>query len=319
MLVTEKRGELLLLTTEGKATGISGVPEVAYGGQGGLGDVALHPDFEANSLVYLSYAEAGSAGYGAVVARAALQLHDSGGTLGGLEVIWRQEPKVSGRGHYGHRIVFGPAGFLWISSGDRQKFSPAQDMQGNLGKILRLEDDGRVPEDNPFAGEGGVSGQIWSLGHRNPLGMAFDPEGRLWVTEMGPSGGDELNLITRGANYGYPIVSEGNHYGGREIPDHSTRPEFQAPALAWTPVISPGNLIFYAGDMFPQWRGMALIAGLSAKAVVRVAVDGERAVEAGRLPMGSRIRDVAQGPNGALWLLEDGAKGSQGRLLRLTP
>ena len=192
-------------------------------------------------------------------------------------------------------------------------------MQVNLGKILRLEDDGRVPEDNPFAGEAGVSGQIWSLGHRNPLGMAFDPEGRLWVAEMGPRGGDELNLIIRGANYGYPIVSEGNHYGGREIPDHATRPEFQAPALAWTPVIAPGNLIFYTGDLFPQWRGMALIAGLSAKAVVRVAFDGERAVEVGRLPMRARIRDVAQGPNGALWLLEDGAKGSQGRLLRLTP
>src|SRR5690606_13384188 len=175
---------------------------------------------------------------GAAVARAKLQLDaDGSGRLVDAQVIWRQTPKVSGNGHYGHRLLFGADGKLWISSSERQKFDPAQDMKTNLGKILRLNDDGSVPPDNPFIDQGGVTAQIWSLGHRNVLGMAFDAQGRLWEVEMGPKGGDELDLVRRGANYGYPIVSEGNHYDGTPIPDHATRPEFTAPALAWTPVI----------------------------------------------------------------------------------
>jgi glucose/arabinose dehydrogenase len=279
--------------------------------------VVLHPEFEGNGLVYLSYAEAGAGGYGAAVARARLELHEAGGSLEALEVIWRQTPKVRGRGHYGHRIAFGPDGYLWISSGERQKFDPAQDMSSNLGKILRLGDDGSIPDDNPFADRGGVTAQIWSSGHRNPLGLAFDHTGRLWNVEMGPRGGDELNLVERGANYGYPIVSNGDHYSGREIPDHDTRPDFNKPAISWTPAISPASLIFYSGDEFPQWRGSALIAGLSSRGLVRVEFDDNLAREAGRIPLGARIREVEQGPDGALWLLEDAKHDSQGRLLRL--
>ena len=231
-------------------------------------------------------------------------------------MIWRQTPKVDGRGHYGHRIAFGPDGFLYISSGERQKFTPAQDMQPNLGKIVRLNDDGSVPADNPFADRGGVTAQIWSLGHRNPLGLAFDAQGRLWNVEMGPQGGDELNLVQRGANYGYPIVSNGNHYGGADIPDHDTRPDLAAPAVFWNPVISPSSLLFYSGSEFPDWQGDAFIGGLSSTSIVRIELGaGGTAREAARYRMPQRMRAVEQGPDGAIWALEDGRGG---RLLRLT-
>lgn len=323
LLVTEKQGQLKLVDVESGAIGdITGVPEVAYGGQGGFGDVLLHPGYADNGMVYLSYAEAGEGDIrGAAVARAKLALDDKGGgTLSGLEVIWRQVPKVSGQGHYGHRMLFGADGKLWISSSERQKFDPAQDMASNLGKIVRLEDDGSVPADNPFADQGGVAAQVWSLGHRNVLGFAFDAQGRLWNDEMGPKGGDELNLVERGANYGYPIVSNGDHYDGRDIPDHDTRPEFSAPKLTWTPVISPSSLVIYSGSVFPDWQGDAFIGGLSSQALVRVEFDGDEAREAERFDMGARIRAVEQGPEGGLWLLEDGGQdGSLGRLLKLVP
>jgi aldose sugar dehydrogenase len=239
------------------------------------------------------------------------------GRLVDLTVIWRQVPKVTGDGHFAHRLAFGPDGYLWISSGDRQKLQPAQDLQSTLGKIVRLRDDGTVPEDNPFGDQGGVAAEIWSLGHRNPLGMAFDADGRLWAHEMGPRGGDELNLIRRGANYGWPEVSDGRHYSGRAIPDHRGRSEFTAPVVTWTPVISPAGFVIYRGDMFPHWRGSGFIGGLSAQALIRIAFDGESAREAERFDLGSRIRAVAEGPDGALWLLEDGRRGGDGRLLRL--
>jgi glucose/arabinose dehydrogenase len=318
LLVTEKGGALKLLASGGTAADITGVPEVDHGGQGGLGDVVLHPDFADNGLVYLSYAEAGDGDTrGAAVARARLEFDESGGgALSGLEVIWRQVPKVTGRGHFGHRIAFGPDGHLWISSGERQKFDPAQDMQANLGKIIRLDDDGSVPADNPFAGQGGVAAQVWSLGHRNPLGLAFDAQGQLWEHEMGPAGGDEFNRIERGGDYGYPTVSNGDHYDGRPIPDHDTQPRFKAPEITWTPVISPAGLVIYDGARFPEWRGDALIGGLSSQALVRVDLDGERPREAERFDMDNRIREVEQGPDGDVWLLEDG---EGGRLLRLSP
>jgi glucose/arabinose dehydrogenase len=321
LLVTEKPGKLKLFDLDRRAGAeISGVPEVAYGGQGGLGDVVLHPRFEANDLVYLSYAEAGPGGAGAAVARARLVLDPAGGgRLEALEVVWRQEPKVSGQGHYGHRIAFDRDGMLWITSGERQKFDPAQDLQSTLGKIIRLNDDGSVPPGNPFADQGGVSAQIWSLGHRNPLGIVFDAEGRLWVHEMGPRGGDELNLIEKGVNYGYPIVSDGDHYSGLPIPDHHTRPEFRAPVISWTPVISPSGFIIYTGKRFPGWQGSGLMGGLSSRSLVRVTFDGEQAREAERFDMGTRIREVEQGPEGLVWLLEDERYGMGGRLLRLTP
>jgi len=188
-----------------------------------------------------------------------------------------------------------------------------------VGKVLRLNPDGSVPADNPFADRGGVTAQIWSLGHRNPLGLAFDGEGRLWEIEMGPAGGDELNLVQRGANYGYPIVSNGDHYDGRPIPDHDARPEFAAPKVWWTPVISPGDMIVYSGALFPQWRGDILVAGLSSEALVRVDLEGDTAREAERWGMGQRIREVEQGPDGSVYLLEDSDEGSGGRLLRLSP
>jgi glucose/arabinose dehydrogenase len=188
-------------------------------------------------------------------------------------------------------------------------------MAQNLGKILRLNDDGSVPADNPFADRGGVTAQVWSLGHRNPLGIAFDAQGRLWSTEMGPAGGDELNLIERGKNYGWPIVSNGNDYGGGDIPDHDTAPQYAPPRLSWDPVIAPAGLVIYSGPVFPDWQGHALIPGLRSEALVRVSIDAQgRAREVARYAMGERIRAVAQGPAGDVWLLEDG-KG--GRLLRL--
>lgn len=321
-LVTEQRGALRLWSADGGAViDVAGVPPVDYGGQGGLGDVVLHPDFANNHLVYLSYVEAGEGGTrGAAVGRGRLVVANGAARIEGFEVIWRQQPKLSGRGHYGHRLVFSPDGrHLFITSGERQEFTPAQDMSGNLGKILRLNPDGTVPADNPYAGRGGVTAQIWSLGHRNPLGIAFDGDGRLWAIEMGPAGGDELNLIRPGANYGYPTVSDGDHYDGRPIPDHRTRREFAAPALVWTPVISPGDMILYSGSLFPQWRGDLLVAGLSSEALVRVDLEGENAREAERWAMGQRIREVEQHPDGSVYLLEDTHEGEGGRLLRLTP
>jgi aldose sugar dehydrogenase len=322
-LVTEKRGALKIVALDGsgKTANVGGVPAVAYGGQGGLGDVVLHPAFADNGLLYLSFAEAGSRGLaGAAVARAKLALDSAGGgALENVAVIWRQAPKVSGQGHYGHRIAFAPDGHLYVSSGDRQKFGPAQDMNASLGKIVRLNADGSVPPDNPFAdraaaGSGPIT-EIWSLGHRNPLGLAFDAQGRLWNVEMGPRGGDELNHVERGANYGWPVVSNGDHYDGRTIPDHPAHPEFRAPAAFWNPVISPSSLMFYSGSEFPRWQGNAFIGGLSSRSLVRLEIDGSSAREAQRFAMRARIRQVKQGPDGAIWVLEDGRGG---QILRLT-
>jgi glucose/arabinose dehydrogenase len=318
LLVTEKGGTLRLFNPATGQTGtVSGVPAVAYGGQGGLGDVILHPQYASNRLVYLSHIERSGALYGAVVVRARFTPDATGGGhLDNVQRIWAQVPKVSGQGHFSHRLAFDAAGKLWITSGDRQKFDPAQDMSTNLGKILRLNDDGGIPADNPFAAQGGVAAQVWSLGHRNPLGIAFDAAGRLWSHEMGPMGGDELNLVLRGRNYGWPLVSNGNHYDGTPIPGHATRPDLEAPRAWWTPVIAPAGMIIYSGTLFPGFRGHAFIGGLSSQALVRVRFDGTGAAEHRRYPMGRRIREVEQGPDGAIWLLEDGANA---RLLKLTP
>ena len=318
ILLTEMRGSLKLLDSKGAFLGdVKGVPDVAFGGQGGLGDIALHPAFEQNQLVYLSYAEAGPGNTsGAAVAKAKLHINQNGSQMTGLEVIWRQYPKVTGKGHFGHRLVFGPEGYLWISSGERQKFDPSQDMESNLGKMVRLNSDGSKPADNPFSG-GLVQSQIWSIGHRNPLGVAFDDRDNLWVVEMGPKGGDELNLVNRKSNFGYPIVSNGDHYSGADIPDHDTRPEFDAPKITWTPVISPSSMLFYTGKEFPNWRGSLFIGGLSSRALIRVTLSDGEAREAERFGMNKRIRDVEQGPDGAIWLLEDGRRGS-GQLMKLT-
>lgn len=321
LLVTEKPGNLLLVTAEGSKSMVSGVPEVAYGGQGGLGDVVLAPDFAETNRVYISYAEAGDGGRGAAVARATLVRDGGSPSLQNLEVIWRQTPKVSGGGHYSHRIAFSPDGeHMFITSGERQKQTPAQEMDVSLGKIIRLEPDGTVPGDNPFQDEGELAHTFWSIGHRNMLGIAFDGEGRLWAHEMGPRGGDEINLIEPGENYGWPEVSWGRNYSGSDIPDHPTQPGFQAPEAYWNPVISPAGLVIYSGDLFSEWQGDAIIGGLSSRAIIHVELgeqpDGTMAAEEQRFPMNARIREVEQGPDGAIWALEDR---SGGRLLRIVP
>jgi glucose/arabinose dehydrogenase len=220
------------------------------------------------------------------------------------------------RGHYSHRIAFSPDGkHLFVASGDRQKMQPAQDLRANLGKVVRLLPDGTPAPGNPFAAKGGVSAEIWSFGHRNVLGLRFDLEGRLWDLEHGPAGGDELNLVKPGTNYGWPLVSNGNHYSGKAIPRHASRPDLAAPAISWNPVIAPGDFLFYSGKLWPEWKGQALIAGLGSGGLVRVRIDGERAVEVARYPLGNRFREVVEAEDGSLYVLEDGPGG---RLFRLT-
>lgn len=317
LLITERSGKLKIFNPANRSTQtIQGIPQVAYGGQGGLGDIALHPDFAKNQWVYLSYAEQGQGGYGAVVVRGKLDLTKSTPQLTQIKKIWTQVPKFSsGQGHYGHRIIFGSDNKLWISSGERQQFNPAQDMNSNAGKIIRLNDDGSIPSDNPFMNQGEIAKQVWSLGHRNPLGLAFDPQGQLWVIEMGPKGGDELNKVIKGKNYGYPIVSNGDHYDGKPIPDHSTRPEFEAPALDWTPVISPSDLLFYTGNSFPQWKNKAIATGLSSQAMIVIDTTQNPAKEIQRLDMKERIRGAIQAKDGSLWVIEDSPKA---KLLKMT-
>ena len=317
LLVTEKSGTLLLVSADGSSkVAVSGVPEVAYGGQGGLGDVILHPDYATNSLIYLSYAEKGKSGHkGAAVAVARFH-HDPGApALKNLRVIWRQEPKTTGSGHYSHRLAFSPDKMLFISSGERQKQKPAQDLNQNLGKIIRLNPDGSVPSDNPFQDSGELAKTFWSIGHRNILGIAFAQDGRLWTHEMGPRHGDEFNLIVPGDNYGWPLVSWGNQYSGKDIPDHDTRPDLNAPEVYWVPTVAPSGLIIYDGDLFTEWQGDAFIGGLASKSLLRIRIDGDNAEEVERFSMGKRIREVEQGPEGAIWILEDK---SGGRLLKLS-
>ena len=307
LLITEKSGQLILFNPrDQKKTFIKNLPKVAYGGQGGFGDIVLHPKFAQNHQIYLSYAEAGQGGYGAVVIRADLNLDQAQPQLDNITTIWKQVPKVRGQGHYAHRVLFDGSGKLWISSGERQKFDPAQDLTSNLGKIIRINDDGSVIVDNPFQSQGEVAKQVWSFGHRNPLGMAFDEQGQLWVVEMGPKGGDELNLIQKAKNYGYPIVSNGDPYSGLNIPDHVTRPEFEAPKLDWTPVISPSSLIFYTGQMFPKWRDKAIIGGLSSEALIIVDITAQPVKEIQRIDMKERIRGLQQAKDGSIWVIEDG-------------
>lgn len=319
LLITQKSGELLLRDQRsGNTITVSGTPRVVDAGQGGFGDVVVGPSFEQDRMIYLSWAERGDGGNtGAVIGRARLVSDATSASLDGLTVIWRQDPKVSGQGHFSHRMAFSPDGkYLFVSSGDRQKFDPAQDLSSGLGKILRLNLDGTPAAGNPFADRGGVSAQIWSYGHRNPLGIAFDADGNLWSSEMGPQGGDEINLILEGRNYGWPRVSNGSHYGGADIPDHAPGDGYEAPKVWWNPSISPSSLMIYSGDVFPQWKGDAFVGALSGQALIRVDLNGTDATKGDQWDMGKRIRDVAQAPDGTIWLIEDG---SNGRLLQIVP
>jgi len=334
-LVAEQGGTLWLLNNRGaKIARIGNVPVVTERGQGGLGDIIVDPDFADNGTVYISYVGRDADNdklSGAVVERATLSLTANGGTLSDRSVIWQQYPKVTGNGHYGHRMAIAPDGHLFITSGERQKFTPAQNMDMNLGKVVRINTDGSIPEDNPFFAQGGVTQEIWSLGHRNPLGIDFDADGQLWVHEMGPKHGDELNLIVRSENYGYPTVSNGDHYSGKEIPNHTDFPIFENPATYWVPAISPAGFVIYDGTLMEDFTGDGFIGGLSSQALVRVVFDKDKisgvsdsvsksdrrttiATEAERFEWGKRIREVEQGPDGALYVLED----NEGRLLKLT-
>jgi glucose/arabinose dehydrogenase len=317
LLLTEKPGKVFLVTRNGRKTPVSNVPAVAAGGQNGLLDVAVSPNHASDGKIYLTYVEPAQGGSRLALARATLATAPNKASLDDFEVIWRQTPGGGG-GQPGGIIAFDPAGeHLFLTVGDRMRPVTAQDPNQARGKLLRLNLDGSTPADNPHAKAGGVLAETWTTGHRNPYGLAFAPDGGLWLHEMGPRGGDELNLIEPDRNYGWPIVSNGDNYSGTRIPDHATRPEFTPPAVYWTPVIAPAGLAFYDGSLFPEWRGSAFIGGLAASALVRIAFDGKGgADEAERWDMEARIRDVAVGPDGALWIIEDD---SPGRLLRLTP
>ena len=324
LFVTERKGALRFYDMAGKQKGtVSGTPTVDYGGQGGLGDIAFLPS-EAkstigNRTIYLSWAEAGEGDTrGAVVGRGMLACAaDNSCRIDGLKVIWRQQPKVTGRGHYSHRIAVSPDGnYLFVSSGERQKGDPAQDTSNNLGSIVRLNLDGTPAADNAFSGQAGKAQDIWSYGHRNTLGLTFDASGQLWNLEHGPAGGDEINRVEKGRNYGWPLVSGGDNYDGSPIPRNETRPDLTQPAIMWNPVIAPGDFLIYQGAMFPGLRGQAIIGAMKPTAVVRVAFEGNKAREVARHPMDRRIREVVEAPDGAILLLEDK---SDARLWRLTP
>lgn len=317
MLVTEKPGRMFLVSQDGRKSEVGNVPAVAASGQNGLLDIAVAPDFVTTSHVYFTYVEPADDGSRLALSGARLSVTNSHVTLDDRSVIWRQTPDGGG-GQPGGIIAFDPQGtHLFLAVGDRMQSTSAQDPGQARGKVLRLNLDGTTPSDNPDAPAGGVRAETWTTGHRNPYGLVFAPDGRLWLHEMGPRGGDELNLLEPGKNYGWPIVSNGDNYSGTPIPRHATRPEFTAPLLYWTPVIAPAGLAFYDGNLFPQWQGSALIGGLRAQALVRVAFrpDGQPD-EVDRWNMGARIRDVAVAPDGAIWVIEDS---DPGRLLRLTP
>ena len=319
LLVTEKAGRLKLRAVNGEVSDVAGVPPVAQGGQGGLLDVALAPDFATSHAIYLSYAEAGEGDSSELVLARGVLDASASPSLQGLKVIWRSG-SVGPGGQLGAVIAFSPDGkYLFLSSGERQRFTPAQDPDQALGRILRLTLDGKAAPGNPQFAAGGVRAMTWTSGHRNPYGLAFAPDGRLWEEEMGPKGGDELNLLEPGRNYGWPIVSNGDNYSGQPIPDHPSRPDLAAPALWWNPSISPAGMIYYSGNLFPQLKGSLLIGAMSTPGLMRVTVNGATVKPAAFWDMGARIRDLAQAADGSIWVLEDGTRGSNGRLLRLTP
>ena len=319
-LVTEKAGEMILFDPKnGTKIPVAGIPQSDSAGQGALMDVVLSPTFAKDKAVYFSFSEARDGVKGVALAKGVFNQASDGNTkLDNVQVIFRASPYVDGNGHYSGRIAFSPDGkYLFFTNGERQKFDPAQDPKSTLGKVLRLNLDGTPAAGNPLAAKG-FNPAIWSYGHRNLLGIAFDADGRLWEQEMGPQGGDEVNLIKPGLNYGWPLASNGSHYDGRDIPDHKAGDGYEAPKVWWNPSISPGGLLYYTGTAFPMWKGSLFIGGLSSKALIRVKLNGDKAEKADQWDMGERIREVEQGPDGALWLLEDGGK-SQGRLLKLTP
>lgn len=349
MLVTEKVGRLQLVTQQGEKTEVQGVPPVDFGGQNGMLGVFLSPHYATDHNVYLTYVAPGDYGGGLAMARAKLVLDGAQAKLDGLEVLWRQLPTGKG-GQAGAQIAFSPDGkYLFLTVGDRQRFTPAQDPDQTLGKILRLTLDGKPAPGNPWAGKEGAHtvplidpaanteaaktapvvstytfpgpnlapAETWAIGVRTPYGLAFGPDGRLWEVEHGPRGGDELNLIQRGKNYGWPLVSYGMNYDGVPVPSPDTRPDLVKPVIYWVPVIAPGNLMFYKGNLFPHWKGSALVSGLVSMGITRITFDGKGgATAAQRWTVGMRVRDIEEAPDGSLWLLQDAQPGG---LFHLTP
>ena len=341
LLVTEKAGALKLRSPNGAVQTIAGVPKVAEVDQGGLLDVISAPDFARSHMIYLTYSEAAATGSQLAMARAVLD----GAQLRDVTVLWRSGSAGEG-GQFGAVIAFAPDGkSLFLSSGERQRFTPAQDPNQALGKILHLTLDGQPWPGNPGHGKLGAAtitvtdppkdtevaktlrgrtvparrpnitpAETWSTGHRNPYGLQFDSGGRLWEIEMGPKGGDELNLILPGRNYGWPLRSNATNYDNVPIPPHRAGDGYEAPKLWWNPSIAPSGLMIYSGKLFPQWRGSAFITGLAGQALVRVKLDGDRATPGDQWAMGTRLRDVVEAPDGAILLLTD-----EGKLLRLTP
>ena len=326
LFISGKKGALWFRNVETGQTGsVSGLPDVDYGGQGGFGDIAFGPGWEEpmgqGGDLYMSWVEAGEGNSrGAVVGKGKLLCESMDACrLTGVEVLWRQD-KTEGRGHYSHRIHFSPDGqYMFVTSGDRQEQSPAQDTTNNLGSVLRLNLDGAAAEGNPFYDQGGSTAQIWSYGHRNLLGLDFAPDGRLWEIEMGPKHGDELNLIEAGQNYGWPEASYGDNYNGTPIPPHKEGDGYRGPVAFWDPATSPASLLIYSGSLFADWTGDALVPGLSGQELNVIDIEGDRAVSRTAYQMGARIREVVEGPDGAIYLLEDDRNDSQGRLLKLTP
>ena len=351
MLVTEKVGPVWLVTQQGAKTPVNNVPAVLAQGQGGMLGVFVSPKYATDKSVYLTYSEPGEAQgeSGLALARAKLVIGADSASLDGLQVLWRQLPKGRG-GQFGAQVAFSPDGqYLFLTVGDRQRMTPAQDPDQELGKILRLTLDGKPAPGNPQAGKtGGTSvplinppfdteraktapvvstytytapnltpSEVWSTGHRTPYGLAFAPDGKLWEVEHGPRGGDELNLIEPGKNYGWPLVSYATNYNGVPIPDPGTRADLAKPVIYWTPIVAPGNLMFYNGALFPQWKGSALMGGMASQTLNRITFDGKGgATVADRWGVGHRIRDVEAGPDGALWMLEDA---NPGGLYKATP
>ncbi|SEN18169.1 Glucose/arabinose dehydrogenase, beta-propeller fold [Luteibacter sp. UNCMF331Sha3.1] len=349
MLVTEKVGRLQLVTPQGAKTEVQGVPASQFEGQNGMLGVFLSPHYASDHDVYLTYVAPGDYGGGLAMGRGKLVLDGNQARLDVFEVLWRQMPTGKG-GQAGAQIAFSPDGkYLFLTVGDRQRFTPAQDPDQPVGKILRLTLDGKPAPGNPWAGKEGARSiplidpaadteaaktapvvstytfpgknltpaETWSTGHRTPYGLAFGPDGRLWELEHGPRGGDELNLIERGKNYGWPLVSYGKNYNGVAIPSPDTRPDLVKPTIYWVPVIAPGNIMFYKGNLFPTWKGSALISNLIGLGITRVTFDGKGGATATqRWNIGKRVRDIEEAPDGSLWLVEDAMSGG---LYRLTP
>ncbi|WP_120076641.1 PQQ-dependent sugar dehydrogenase [Aurantiacibacter odishensis] len=321
IFITEKPGTMKFYDpASGRMGTVTGMPSVAYRGQGGLGALAFAPDYATSDTIYLSWAKESGEGTKAAVGRGTLVCDAADACrVDGLTEIWEQSRAGERPGHYSHRLAFSPDGqYLFVSSGDRQEQDPAQNLENNLGTVVRLNLDGTPAAGNPFADRGSPTDQIWSYGQRNMLGLEFDSSGNLWALEHGPAGGDELNLVEPGNNYGWPTRSNGDNYSGSDIPDHTADDPFVKPAISWNPVIAPGGMTFYTGDMFADWQGQLLIANLRTQSISRVTVNAaaNSADEASRYEFPRRLRDIAQAPDGALWVIEDGA---EGRLIRLTP